>query len=65
MAREARYTAQLPPAKATPLTRKCLDDEATERKVDMATIIREALDKRYGLTDGERVASDDLEAAAG
>ncbi len=54
MARIARLTAQLPPAKATPTQRRCLDVEAETRGVDLAQIMREALDSRYGLHDGER-----------
>ncbi len=53
MARQARLTAQLPPAMGTPTQRECLDREADERRVDLAQVIREALDQRYGLVDGE------------
>lgn len=56
MARLARLTAQLPPSKATPEQRACLDREADERHVDLAQIIREMVDARYGLSDGERPA---------
>ena len=53
MARRARYTAQCPPWKGTPAQRAALDAEATEREVDLADIMREMCDARYGLVDGD------------
>ena len=53
MARQPRLTAQCPPWKATPTVRALLDAEATERSVDLAQIMREMADSRYGLDDGE------------
>lgn len=63
MARPARLTAQCPPWKATPTVRALLDEEATEREVDLAQIMREMADQRYGLTNGERVATDSGDTA--
>lgn len=53
MARKARLTAQCPPWKVTPTQRARLDAEADERSVDLAQIMREMTDARYGLVDGE------------
>jgi hypothetical protein len=53
MARKARLTAQCPPWKGTPTQRAHLDAEAERRSVDLAQIMREAVDARYGLVDGE------------
>lgn len=61
--RRARLTAQCPPWKATPTVRAALDEEAERREVDLAQIMREMADQRYGLTDGERVATDSDGAA--
>lgn len=63
MARQARLTAQCPPWKATPDVRAALDEEAERRRVDLAQIMREMADQRYGLVDGARVAPDEGAAA--
>ncbi len=50
----ARYTEQIPPFVGTPTQRQCVDEEAAQRGVSAATVLREALDARYGLVDGRR-----------
>ena len=53
MAREARYTAQLPPTKGTETQRRKVEEESSRRRVSLGQVIRESLDDRYDLNDGE------------
>lgn len=53
MAKPPRFTAQCPPWKATPTQRARIDAEALERQLDIADLMREMTDQRYGLVDGE------------
>ena len=59
MAVEAKYTEQFPVV-CTETQRAAIVAEAQDRRVSMAVVVREALDERYGLSDGEagRQASD-------
>jgi predicted DNA-binding protein len=52
MAVEARYTEQFPVV-CTPATKEALENEAKQSRRSMAAIVREAIDNRYGLVDGE------------
>lgn len=55
VAREAHYTAQLPPTKGTPTHRDKVAAEAETRRISMGQVIRESLDERYKLVDGQVV----------
>lgn len=57
MARQARYTQTLGPTKLTPDQDAKLDEEAEERGVSLAEVVRDALDARYGLVAGKVPAS--------
>jgi hypothetical protein len=66
MAKQARYTAQCPPWKATPEQRARIDAEALARDLDIADLMREMTDARYGLVNGESPAPGaDVSATAG
>jgi len=52
MAVEAKLTKQMPFV-GTPTLRALVDKESKSSKISRASIIRDALDKRYGLVDGE------------
>jgi hypothetical protein len=52
MAVEAKYTEQFPVV-CTAATKEALETEAKQTRRSMAAIVREAVDERYGLVDGE------------
>lgn len=54
MPRPPKYPVTIGPVKATPDQRRLLLEEAEERRLAIADIVREAVDARYGLQDGEQ-----------
>lgn len=57
MARAARYTEQLPPAKGAPRHREGLDAEAARYGVDLADVIRASLTTFLALPEPDRDAA--------
>lgn len=51
MALQRRYTSAMPFV-ATPTQRRLVKSEADRRKCSESAVIRDAIDVRYGLTDG-------------
>lgn len=67
MALPRRYTEQMPFV-ATPTQKRLVKEESDRRDCSEAAVIRDAIDQRYGLTDGllpgeTHSATDDEEAS--
>jgi hypothetical protein len=52
MAVEARFTEQFPVV-GTKAQREAIEAEAQRTRKSMAAVVRQAIDERYGLSDGE------------
>lgn len=58
MALTARLTSKLPPTAATQTQRQRVEAEANARNLALGVIVREAIDTRYGLVNGEEVPAE-------
>lgn len=64
MAVRARFTEQIPVV-CTPAQRAVLETDADSQGVSLASVVRAALDRTYGLEDGEFPAGDPRHDADG
>ena len=57
MARTAKFPETIGPTKLTADQWDHVTDEAETHKVSVAEVVRDAVDRRYGLTDGKAPAT--------